>query len=195
MRRARIFYACFRTEGPDPRDFGRTIATKGDPLVGTKHRLLNPETFHDVVLKKKTARKGRNDRGFSIIEIMAAMAIIAILALAIVPQFGKYFERAAVQNLMGEMTNAALLVTADHSLTGKTQYTLGTAATKGTVSYSVAQTKIHAESKLVPAVTNGNHGFTITGSNTSGAIENYTLVYYGGNNGAGQPSGLVVTPK
>lgn len=177
------------------RAFDRTIATKGVPLVGTKHRLLNPETFHDVVLQKKKAGKRRNDRGFSIIEIMAAMAIIAILALAIVPQFGKYFERAAVNNLMGEMTNAALLVTADHSLTGKTQYTLGTAATKGTVSYSVAQTQKNPESKLVPAVTNGNHGFTITGSNEAGAIENYTLVYYGGNNGAGQPSGLVVTPK
>lgn len=164
--------------------------------MGTKHLILNPETFHrTVVMKKKPAARKQNDRGFSIIEIMASMAIIAILALAVIPQFGRYFERAAINNLMAEMSNAALLVSSDHSLTAKTQYTLGSATTKGTVAYSVATVDKSPESKLVVEVTNGGHGYLITGTNTEGAIENYTLTYFGGKNGAGKPAGMVVTPK
>ena len=67
-------------------------------------------------------RSRRRDGGFSLIEIMAGMAIIAILALAILPQFSKYFERAAVQNLSQEVMQAAQTVESDYSLTGKALY-------------------------------------------------------------------------
>ena len=138
-------------------------------------------------------RRGRGDEGFSLIEIMAGMAIIAILAMAVLPQFGKYFERAAIQNLSAEINNAALLVESDHSLTGATKYIEGPVTKAGTVMYSVAGTERGKETKLagaVPAASNAL-GFTVTGTND--AVKNYTLVYYGGNNGT-QASGLVIKP-
>ena len=47
------------------------------------------------------------DRGFSFIELLAYMAIAALLVLAAVPQFGNYREKAAITNLMGDLRDAA----------------------------------------------------------------------------------------
>lgn len=159
---------------------------KGALTVGTDISIPKREE------SKAVAPKKRRDGGFSLIEIMAGMAIIAILAMAVLPQFSKYFERAAIQNLSSEMTNAAMLVQSDHSLTGKSKFTLGTLTTKGTVAYSVADTQIGAESKLEAAVMPDRLGYTITGTNDS--VTNYTLVYYGGDHVSGR-SGLVVSPQ
>lgn len=68
---------------------------------------------------RKIDPRKRKDGGFSMIEIMVAMAIIAILALGIAPQFSKYFERAAVQNMNSVLDTASMTVQNDQSLTGK----------------------------------------------------------------------------
>jgi len=48
------------------------------------------------------------DRGFSFIELLAYMAIAALLILAAVPQFSAYRERALVSNLQSDVRNASL---------------------------------------------------------------------------------------
>lgn len=139
----------------------------------------------------RAKRRGHGDEGFSLIEIMAGMAIIAILAMAVLPQFNKYFERAAIQNLSGEINNAALLVESDHSLTGASGYVFDD------VERSVAETEVGAETELLAELDGKLNnkkqslGFKITGTNT--AVKNYDLVYYGGE--ADKQSGLHVEKK
>jgi len=50
----------------------------------------------------------RRDRGFSFIELLAYMAIAALLILAAVPQFSAYRERALISNLQNDVHNASL---------------------------------------------------------------------------------------
>ena len=50
--------------------------------------------------------RGRRDRGFSFIELLAYMAIAALLVLAAVPQFASYQVRAAVTNMQSDLRNA-----------------------------------------------------------------------------------------
>ena len=126
--------------------------------------------------------KKRRDGGFSLIEIMAGMAIIAILALAILPQFAKYFERAAVQNLSAEVSNAALTVESDYSLTGKAKYV------GANVTASVATVNKSPETALTAAVDTNGFGYTIKGTNT--AVTNYCVKY----SSQGATAGLQVTP-
>ena len=147
--------------------------------------LLDPQAARARMIRRDAATtvpKKRRDAGFSLIEIMAGMAIIAILALAILPQFSKYFERAAVQNLSAEVSNAALTVESDFSLTGKAKYVVGN------VKASVDSVNKSAETALTSAVDTNGFGYTIKGTNT--AVTNYCIKY----SSQGATAGLVVTP-
>ncbi|ACL42119.1 hypothetical protein Achl_4168 (plasmid) [Pseudarthrobacter chlorophenolicus A6] len=149
--------------------------------MGNIARLLDPNEARARVTA--SPGKKRRDAGFSLIEIMAGMAIIAILALAILPQFAKYFERAAVQNLSAEVSNAALTVESDFSLTGKAKYV------EANVDASVASVNKSAESTLAATVDGTGFGYSILASNT--AVTNYCVKY----TSAGATAGLKVTPK
>jgi type IV pilus assembly protein PilA len=150
--------------------------------------ILDPQDARARIINKEPTQRKRRDAGFSLIEIMAGMAIIAILALAILPQFSKYFERAAVQNLSAEVSNAALTVESDYSLTGKAKYVdanvkasvLGTAGAGG-VNKS-------PETTFIPVVDGTGFGYTIRGTNT--AVTNYCVKY----TSQGATAGLQVTP-
>ncbi|MFB9716981.1 prepilin-type N-terminal cleavage/methylation domain-containing protein [Arthrobacter methylotrophus] len=147
--------------------------------------LLDPQEARARMKRREDAapvRRKRRDAGFSLIEIMAGMAIIAILALAILPQFSKYFERAAVQNLSSEVSNAALTVDSDFSLTGKAKYV------QTNVTASVASVNHSPDSTLTGTVDGTGFGYTITGTNN--AITHYCLKY----TSQGAAAGLQVTP-
>ncbi|HEX9086113.1 MAG TPA: prepilin-type N-terminal cleavage/methylation domain-containing protein [Arthrobacter sp.] len=116
----------------------------------------------------KGTSESHREGGFSLIETMAAMAIIAILALAIVPQFGKYMERAAVQNVINDISSAQLLVESDHGLTGTSIYAAGDVAA------SVAATVKNPTTTLSSTVV-GSTGYTITATSTQ--TPNYTIKY------------------
>ncbi|QOT19467.1 prepilin-type N-terminal cleavage/methylation domain-containing protein [Paenarthrobacter sp. YJN-5] len=152
--------------------------------MGNFARLLDP---HEARTRNtpadRTSGRKRRDAGFSLIEIMAGMAIIAILALAILPQFAKYFERAAVQNLSAEVSNAALTVESDYSLTGKAKYVAAN------VTASVASVNKSPESALTGTVDATGFGYTIKGTNT--AVTNYCVKYVS----QGATAGLKVDSK
>jgi type IV pilus assembly protein PilA len=148
--------------------------------------LLDPQSARARIISKEPTKRKRRDAGFSLIEIMAGMAIIAILALAILPQFSKYFERAAVQNLSAEVSNAALTVESDYSLTGKAKYL------EANVDASVASVNKSPETALTATVDTAGaaagFGYTIKGTNT--AVTNYCVKY----TSQGTTAGVQVTP-
>lgn len=150
--------------------------------------LLDPaEVRARIARRAQPTEKKRRDAGFSLIEIMAGMAIIAILALAILPQFAKYFERAAVQNLSSEVSNAALTVESDYSLTGKAKYV------QANVDASVASTNKSPETSMTDTVDATGFGYVIKGTNT--AVTHYCVKYTSqAPSGTTSGAGLSVSP-
>jgi type IV pilus assembly protein PilA len=152
--------------------------------------ILDPRDARARIMTKEPALRKRRDAGFSLIEIMAGMAIIAILALAILPQFSKYFERAAVQNMSADISNAALTVESDYSLTGKAKYVLGTAAKAGSgVAASVAAANKGADVVITPTVDVNGYGYVLKAVTPD--ITNYCVKYVS----QGANAGLDVTTK
>lgn len=127
---------------------------------------LSPHAARARVLGTKTRNR---EGGFSLIETMAAMAIVAILALAIVPQFGKYMERAAVQNVIADVSSAQLLINSDYGLTGASAYT------QLNVAASTAASAKNPETTLVATVTTATNSYKIVGTST--AVTHYSILF------------------
>lgn len=143
-----------------------------------KNFTLDPAVLRERLFGRKPGRS-RKDGGFSMIEIMVAMAIIAILALGIAPQFGKYFERAAVQNMTGVLDNASQVVQNDLSLTGKVDIvaadittSLGT-VNKGTTTLTSALTKVDGTASAAGATK--DKGFMLVSTDTE--VTNFKAVF------------------
>lgn len=60
----------------------------------------------------------RSDRGFSFIELLAYMAIAALLILAAVPQFNNYRNQAHDANVKGDLKNIAVAMESAYVLNG-----------------------------------------------------------------------------
>jgi type IV pilus assembly protein PilA len=151
--------------------------------LSTIASILDPQDARARIISKEPTKRKRRDAGFSLIEIMAGMAIIAILALAILPQFSKYFERASLNNLSAEVSNAALTVDSDFSLTGKAKYV------QTNVTASVGSVNKDAETVLTGTVDGTGFGYYIKGTNT--AVTNYCVKYVS----QGATAGLQITTK
>ena len=65
-----------------------------------------------ITTKTSTDLLRKNDRGFSFIELLAYMAIAALLILAAVPQFNNYRGAARDAATMNDVKNAAIAVEA-----------------------------------------------------------------------------------
>jgi prepilin-type N-terminal cleavage/methylation domain-containing protein len=133
---------------------------------------LNPHKIRARVFgaTRDQASKNASDAGFTLIEIMGTIGIVAVLALAAVPQLGKAMEKANVQNLISDMNNLAILIEGDQSLTGGGLYTPGTLN-----SSCIAQTAVTAGNVMKVAAISSGTGYQITGYNP--VIRGYIVTY------------------
>lgn len=157
-----------------------------------KHLTFDPAVVRARLFRGRLPKRSRKDDGFSMIEIMVAMAIIAILALGIAPQFSKYFERAAVQNMNSVLDTAAMTAQNDHSLTGKVDIVLADITTslngvnKGTTSLVSSLTTVTGAAPAAGAVK--EKGFMLVA--TDSEVTNYKSVFCS----TGPKAGLRVLP-
>lgn len=117
------------------------------------------------------------DRGFSFIELLAYMAIAALLVLAAIPQFSAYRERALISNLQGDVRNASLsaeasLIAKRSGATVKLASTAVTAAdsvpTPGSfeaIAAAVAATKVSDSRSTLASYDLGGGDYEIRGTN------------------------------
>lgn len=106
-----------------------------------------------------TARTRRRDAGFSFVEVLAYMAIFALLAVAAVPQFSNYRRLSTVSQMQ---TDARAFSSA-----AEAQYTIGYAypATQSTARDPKFMKRATATGQDVVVFTNRGSSYTIEVSN------------------------------
>ncbi|BDZ52793.1 hypothetical protein GCM10025867_50340 (plasmid) [Frondihabitans sucicola] len=120
------------------------------------------------------------DLGFSFIELLAYIAIAALLILAAVPQFGQYREKARLSVLRDDTHNAALAaeaatigVVSKHThgtgpqLVAATIRTVSTSAIIDAVTKAVASTKLSDKDTSMQVIDTGGGDYDILGTNTA----------------------------
>lgn len=65
----------------------------------------------------------RNNKGFTLIELMIVVAILAILAAIAIPQYMKYVRKAAAARLESSLSSCVSAALADWADNGQTSYT------------------------------------------------------------------------
>lgn len=108
-------------------------------------------------------------RGFTLIELIAVMVVLAILAGVAVPRYFDYTDRArtaALQGTLGNVRSAAANFHANASLSGSSAYpTLAQLTTVGTVMQDAFPANPFNNLATVSAATSGNWGArTVTGN-------------------------------
>ena len=65
--------------------------------------------------RSASAARKTEDGGFSFIELLAYMAIAALLILAAIPQFNQYRQKAIVSNMQSDARNIAVSIEAEYT--------------------------------------------------------------------------------
>jgi len=119
--------------------------------------------MHPRVFQSKTII---NAKGFSLLELLAVVAIIGLLAAIAIPQFVSYRARAVDSQMKSDLKNAALAM--DSYFAEKKEYPTSLAAI---VSVGFNQTEGVALTIAVPTPSS----FTITATKPSGTQPNFTF--------------------
>lgn len=128
----------------------------------------------------------RREAGFSFIELLAYIAIAALLILAAIPQFSAYREKALISNLRGDVHNASLAAEASllaskrgASSSGGISLASTSAATVATddasglaaITAAVAATKTSDARSSLTVAERGAGEYRITGSNPATKVQ------------------------
>lgn len=145
--------------------------------MGTIDSLLNPAALRSRLSGK--THEGADDEGAMLVEAMVYIAIFAILAGAIGPQMTKFIEKAAVNNLIGEVQSAVQTIEGDYSLEGKLKYNKANVATSATT-VRKATTTTFATGLLTPVGANSatladDAGYWVKGTSTE--TPSYSVCY------------------
>jgi len=114
------------------------------------------------------ARKVK-DGGFSFIELLAYMAIAALLILAAIPQFNQYRTKAVISNMQSDARNLATTIEAQYTTDLAYPATVTVASSTATVGTNGDTQKLSDASTAVTyakAGTGNAEGFTLSLTNT-----------------------------
>lgn len=103
------------------------------------------------LVKSKNARLGikANQHGFTLIELMVVVAIIAILAAIAVPQYQDYIARGRIAEGLSMATSAKLLVSETYASQGPGSMDLASAAFTFTPTTSVKKIEIEDSGSIL----------------------------------------------
>lgn len=114
-----------------------------------------------------------NNKGFTLIELMIVVAILAILASIVIPSYSNYVKRAHIKAAQSDLVTLSLVLenTYQRTLSYPTQTTTDTATTKTTFSsWNPSETIFSYKVTSTPGsytITATKDNCTLTMSNTS----------------------------
>ena len=130
--------------------------------------------------------KKTNNKGFSLVELIVVIAIMAVLIGVLAPQFLRYVEKSRIQkdnSAIAEIANACKIAMADEDINTATASGTTVAASTATFSFSASGTALQKElNKAIgasvsltsnaykAAATNKQPTITITKDSTAGTI-------------------------
>lgn len=142
-------------------------------------RNLNPHLFRSRFLSapKAKGREHNSDAGFTLIETMGTIAIVAVLLLSAVPQLANAMEKAKVQTLVNDMNILSIQISGDQSLTG------GGVVTLAPLQASCNAVTNFSSGNILKVAPNGTgDGFIITAYNP--AVTHWVVTYDSAGQGA-----------
>ena len=109
----------------------------------------------------------KNNKGFSLVELIIVIAIMAVLMAVLAPQFLRYVERSRLQSdntAIGEIANACKIAAADETISGDIAGTAGGAtvtipvgaANAGDVTANVASLQTELQATIGEMALNSN---------------------------------------
>ena len=136
-------------------------------------------------IRKHLTARGRRveDGGFSFIELLAYMAIAALLILAAIPQFNQYRQKAIYSNMQSDARNIAVAIEAEYTtnlayptIANKTAVTSTatsfTVATGNVISISDSATQVYYQATAAGGA-NDSYKLALRNAKVSGKWVNY----------------------